>query len=184
MKEDLLQEFRKDYEKRLDDNLKNRNNLAVLMKRKALLENSTLVKDYINLVNDIKETEDDIYTDYEVFSETLHDYMSMGLAQETNDIYLYIGSYVNEGGYNRKTERDDINAEFDSYINIESFVGVEIPVEDREVFEKEHKVLLIDESIPMKYLIHELREDFIKDALLNGQEEACKKVLSRNKKNL
>lgn len=184
MKEEVLKDFRQEYIKRLEENEINNKSLNVLNNRKRILENSPLVRSYIELIKQIEETANRILTTDEVFADTLYDFNNKGLTDETNNIYLYAGSYVNEYGYEREVERDSSLAEFDKYINIESFEELDIPVEDRENFENSYRVLILDSNVPTRYLKYELRDQFINDALFEGQEVACHKILSRNKKNL
>lgn len=184
MKEEILKDFRQEYIKRLEENEINNKSLNVLKNRKKILENSPLVKEYIELNKQIDDVTNKIFTADDIFTDTLYNFNNIGLTDETNNIYLYAGSFINEYGYERQVERDDSIAEFDKYINIESFENIDIPVEDRENFENSYRVLILDSNVPVKYLKYEIRDQFINDALLEGQEAACHKVLSRNKKNL
>ena len=183
MNEKVLNEFREEYNKRLEKKHKIDKSLDILKKRKEILENSPIVRDYIELNDQIEKVSDMIFTEEEVFFDTLYDFENKGLIDETNNIYLYAGSFINENGDERLVERDSLISEFDRYINIESLKDIDVPVEDRTNFEKNNKVLVLDNNDYIKYLIYDIRDQFIRDSLNYGQEDACSKVLIRNKKN-
>ena len=183
MKEDLLKDFRNEYIKRLKEKQNNDNILSTLMNRKKFLENSPLVRDYIELCNQIQKFEDKIFTEDEIFTYTLFEYENMGLTSETNKIYFYAGTFLTENGEVKRVERNSSTGEFDKYIDIESIQILEVPIEDRDVFEKSNRVVDLNVDFD-KYLFYDVRDEFINDCLNYGQEVACKKILSKNKKNL
>lgn len=183
MKESLLKDFRSEYKKRLKEKIELDKDLEILIKRRRILENSPIVKDYIELNNKIEEAMDKVCSEEDIFLSTLYEFDSKGLATDTNNILLYMGTFINENGYARLVDRNSSIAEFDRFINIESLDDVDVPVEDRDVFERNNNIIFLDNKEPSMYLLHEIRDKFIQSALTDGQEKACKKILSRNKKN-
>ena len=183
MKEDLLKDFRKEYNTKMQEKKETYKRLEVLMTRKSILENNQLVKDYIDLCKQIEIEEENMWLTDEIFVETLYDFENKGLVDETNGIYLYLGTFYTEYGCEMKVKRDDNAAEFDKYIDIESCKEIHIPVEDRTAFEKNNKVIFVEGKEHIKYLLFDLHEQFMHDALDNGQEVACNNVLRRYKKN-
>ena len=184
MKEDLLKDFRNDYVKRLKKKQSNDKDLKILMERKKMLENSPIVRDYIQLNSQIEMLLNESHNMNNIFFTTLCDYEDKGLMSETNGIYVYTGTYYNEAGIFRRVYKDSPFAEFDKYVDIESMREIEIPIEDRSAFLENHKIVPVDEIELSKYSLLELRKLFIENALYDGQEVACKKILCRNKKNL
>ena len=184
MREDLLKDFRNNYVKKLKRKQTHDKALNILMKRKEILEKSTIVKDYIQLNSQIESLISESCNKNDVFFDTLYDFEGKGLMSETNEIYVYNGTFFTENSMVRRVHKDNPIGEFDKYINIESMDEIEVPVEDRLVFEKRHKIVPLDGLEPTKCFLYKLRNQFIKDSLFEGQEVACKKILSRNKKNL
>ena len=184
MNKELLKDFRDEYTEKLEINDKNEASLKVLMQRKEILENMPVIQDYIKLVKQIEDLKNEVSTNKELFLRTLFDYEGKGLVDETNSIFVYDGSFITRDGNIIRTERNSSDAEFDRYIDIESIEEVDIPVEDRKLFERFNKVIFLDESLPVKQSLYEIHNQFMQDAITNGEKAACKRVLSRNKKNL
>ena len=184
MKEELLKEFRNDYVERLKKKQSNAKDLKILMKRKEILENSPIVRDYIQLNSQIELLINESFDKDDIYLTTLMDFEDKGLMSETNEIYVYNGTFYTEDHIVKRVGRDNPVGEFDKYIDLESMDELEIPVEDRLAFEASHKVVPLGNMEPTKFLLYKLRNQFIEDALYEGQEVACNKVLSRNKKNL
>lgn len=183
MKDDLLEEFKNDYVDKSKRKHNYVNELKVLMKRKAIMENSTIVKDYIQLNSQIDTLLEKSHFDYD-FVKTLSILEDKGLMSETNEIYVYNGTFYMQNNIVVRVHKNNPCGKFDKYIDIESMDEIEVPVEDRLVFEKNHKIVPLDGLEPTKYFLYSLRSKFIEDSLREGQEVACKKILSRNKKNL
>ena len=186
MKEDLLKEFRNEYTMKLKMKQKNDKYLKTLMERKNILENSPLIKSYIELTEAINQLKNNTCSINDIFSSTLSEFESKGLTDETNEIYFYLGSFdIDEHGNEYQVDRNDdfIFPLFNCYMDIESKKVIEIPFDDADEFEYKNKVI-ITSSYPDALMITDIRNDYFCDALYEGQENACKKVLSRNKKNL
>lgn len=184
MKEELLKEFRKEYKRRLTEKERDDKCLSILIERRNILERNPIVKNYMELNEQINKQLEKVVTPDDIYLDTLYDFENMGLMSKTNSILLYMGSFINENGFEAMVGRYNQAAEFDRYADIESLEYIDVPVEDRIDFERDNKVLVLDTDEPSKYLIYEIRDQFINSCLTDGQEAACKKVLSRNKKNL
>ena len=63
MKEDLLKEFRNEYTMKLKMKQKNDKDLKTLMERKDILENSPLIKSYIELTEAINQLKNNTCSD-------------------------------------------------------------------------------------------------------------------------
>lgn len=183
MNSDLLKDFKEEFLKKLEENKRKKLIFEALMQRKGYLENSRVVQDYIALMEQIKDMDDEVLDEGQIFWHVLFDYEDKGLVSETNGILLYAGSFFRDQDYLISVDRNSSDAEFDNYIDIESFDEIDIPVEDREIFEKEHKVIVLDDE-SSKYSLYELHGQFMYYAVNEGEEVACQKILSRNKKNL
>ena len=183
MKENLLKELKKEYDKGMQEKEANDRRLKTLMDRKAILENSPIVKGYIELCEQIEAEEENFCLAGDVFIDALCDFTDKGLFDETNGIFLYAGTFITEFGYEKRVPEDYQFAEFSRYIDIESFEQLDIPVEDRKAFESNNKVLFLPDEEKTKYVKYDLRDQFVMDSLSEGQEVASKKILTRYKKN-
>lgn len=179
MNNDLLKNLKDDFMKEKDENDIAERQLNSLLERKRLLENTRIVQDYLELCDQVDAMSDKVQDEKQIFLRTLFDYEHNGLVDETNDIFLYAGSYVTDLGYTVPVERDDPDAEFDNYINIESLEELDIPTEDREDFETEHKVIVLNGRDYDNCNLYDLHTKFMYDAMLNGQEKACQRVLKK-----
>ena len=179
MREDLLKEFRNEYRQDLRAKDENDKNLSILKQRKAILENSPLIKDYVELNSQIDQYMKNGDSIDGIFNKALLKYVKKGLTEETNEIYLYLGTYYSDGIDTVEVERNSSDAVFDWYVDIESIKYVENPVEDRHDFELNNKVILLEDYHNSKYLLCEIRNQFIQDALYQGQDIACNNILSR-----
>ena len=89
MKEELLKDFRNDYVERLKKKQSNAKDLKILMKRKEILENSPIVRDYIQLNSQIELLINESFDKDDIYLTTLMDFEDKGLMSETNEIYVY-----------------------------------------------------------------------------------------------
>ena len=164
--------------------IRNKRKLNIMKYNKRLLGRLNInKKDYIQLNSQIDTLLEKSHFDYD-FVKTLSILEDKGLMSETNEIYVYNGTFYMQNNIVVRVHRNNPCGEFDKYIDIESMDEIEVPVEDRLIFEKNHKIVPLDGLEPTKYFLYSLRSKFIEDSLREGQEVACKKILSRNKKNL
>ena len=105
----------------------------------------------------------------------------------TNEIYLCMGTFmmnnicdIEHGSSDIRLNRDDPRAEYRIYRNIEDEFSRLIPIHKCEEFERNHKVI-IPKTIYTERYYYELQREFIRIAISEGQEIACKKILERRK---
>lgn len=111
---------------------------------------------------------------------------------DTNDIYVYAGSYMlsnspdyltcedieNGAPYEVEVDINDPRVMYRRYWNLEGIWARTIAIDECEEFEKTHKVLYVDNFTA-------LQQEFMTTAVKNSQEEAVSRVLkkySRRKK--
>lgn len=179
MNSKLLKELKDDFLEKKAINDQNEKKLNSLIQRKELLENTRIVKDYIELCHQVNDMLDQVEDEKQMFLHTLFDYERKGLVKETNGIFLYSGTYIRDCDYVIRVRKNDSDAEYDEYIDIESLEEIIVPVKDRAVFEKEHMVIALNEDSPIKYSLYELHHDFMYDSVIEGQEKACQKILKK-----
>ena len=101
---------------------------------------------------------------------------------ETNGIYVYVGSYmpsnysyeeIEDGApFEIEVDYNDPRAMDRRYFNLEGVWGKTINISDCEEFERTHTVIFVDD-------FYELQTEFIMTAVKENQEEAVKKVLKK-----
>ena len=182
MKTELLHSLKEEYKRRMDEQSENDKNLKVLLNRKRLLENSPIVKDYIELTESIDmlsaemESEEDILRDIISKSNDL-------LSENSYSIYYYAGSYLNEGLSSIRVERNSSIAEYNVYIDLESRQTIEVPVEDSRLFEENNLVIVLNNENTNYNTFNVIREMFLSDSIKHDLNIASQKVLKLDKKN-
>lgn len=181
MKEETLQKIKEDYKQIIEK----RNHLLQLCEEITKLEEDENVKKYLKIKeelskidykNQIKET------DSYILDAVFWRYQRLIQDIDTNDIYVYMGTYmldnicdIEHGPSDIRLKDDDPRAQYRIYRNIENGYSKEIPISECDEFEKNHKVIT-DENF------YTLQKEFIMTAVNEGQEEACRKILSRTLK--
>lgn len=171
MNKDLLNSLKEKYNTGMQEKNKNEKDLQVLLDRKQILENSPIVRDYIELLKQIKKHRKNLSSENKILSNLIHE-VEYRDNDDTNGIYFYMGSFIHEGNRKRLVDRDYHLSEFDRYIDIESLCFRDNPVEDREIFERENIVILSGD-------LYDLHDEFIIDCITKDQDAAVAKVLSR-----
>lgn len=110
-------------------------------------------------------------------------------ADETNGIYVYVGSYMpnesfddlssedseNEASFEVEVDINDPRVTHRRYWNLEGIWAKTIAVDECEEFERTHTVIYADN-------FSNLQREFIMTAVKESQEEAVSRVLKRYKK--
>lgn len=176
MDNNLLKELKEKYNNEMCKKNEVDKSLKVLNKRKVILENSPIVRDYIELMDQIESLKYQITSEEEILNCLMTE-LEYRNDFKTNNIYCYCGTFIEENGSCTLVDENDKEiGYFDRYVDIESLCVLDNPVEDREVFEKEN-IVIRDKNL------YQLHDDFITDCIKINQDAAVKKVLSRSKKN-
>lgn len=167
MKQETLIKIKESYE-RLE---KKQKKIEKIWDRVDDLEKNPLIKEYLNLKEQIKllDYKERNLSDSDLLEVCANSYLTY--MEDTNDIYVCLGIvFLTEKGIKRKYKR---------YINLESSNDNKlIPIEQCELFESIHSV--VEVSYPTEY--KEIQKKFILNAMVEGQDIACQKVLSRRKR--
>ena len=180
MNEKLLEDLRNDLVERKKENENRKVELDGLEKAKDLKMDNFFVK----AKADAEAMKNRIFDEEQIFHDSLKYYDALGLCENSNNIYFYLGSFVIGNSNNYQVIRDNIYKEpdYNLYIDIETKRIIGIDFYESEKFEKENKVIVC-EDYPSMASFEIVRNNFLSDAVKNGQEKACKRVLSRyNKK--
>lgn len=106
----------------------------------------------------------------------------------TNKIYFYLGTYkyslecdIVHGSNDVLVKRDDPMADYRAYMNIEDeFDCLHLSIGNSEIFEKQYQVIFPRYQYFSQKEYYEVREEFFKTVILENEDIAMKKILSRN----
>ncbi len=140
----------------------------VIWDRIEILEQNPLVKEYIELKQRVKmvDPQKKYLTNEEILEICSDLYLSS--SKETNNIYVYIGKV--------ELKEKGVKKDYKRYINLEArYDNHLIPIEESELFESTHEIINAKGQETYK----EIQKEFMKTLMEEGQEKACKKVLSK-----
>lgn len=164
MKEEVLKNIRNSYVRMKNQQKENRK----IYDRLERLKQNKAVQEYLDLQLKLKNLSD--MTDEEMIDVSVQEFSSY--IDKTNQIYVCLGEYLLD------------NMKYKRYMNVEkngdSFL---IASCDSLDFEKNHLVIFFDdyekESFKIGNKFREIQFDFFKTAIRDGQEEACRRVLTK-----
>lgn len=185
MKEEMI----KDIKVYIDERLKKQNEIKdLLMELEALKENPYVMR-YIELYEKVGDN-DDCYNESE--NNIINDayYLYSGKNDKTNKIYFYLGTYKysNECDINHEsgtvlTFSYDPEAKFRKYRDLENDqIELEIPMKEAEEFEAKNKIIYCKYPFLSDMEYYDLSKKFFCDIIINGQENAVKKLLKKRAK--
>lgn len=176
MNSNELEQLKEGYKTLIDK----RNELNNLMLLKEELENNDIVKSYFDVLEKIEEFEDDSIINAN--DRTLMDKVIERMNIKTsNGIYVYFGTYYEDANdYCGITNYYDPKAHYSKYVDIEkhhSYAGIEVPINEREEFEKNNIILMPKTHGSRKSLYDYVRDIFFETCIIENQEKAVEKVL-------
>lgn len=185
MKEELLIKIRKDLEeekrKLSEYNYKNKR-IKELMKEKEVKEFLALIDLTYQVGSTKKMVTDDI------IASMYYKYLYQIKDEDTNEIYVYMGTYkyseemdIVHGSRDIRVQYDSIDADYRVYRNIEKSSSEQILINRCKEFEKTHtiinpKIVCYDKTF------YEIQKDFFIRAVKVNQESAKKLVLRKYSK--
>ena len=188
MTDNELEKIRSKYEKLLST----KKALESLQEEKKFLENNVKVKRYLEITNLLENNkENNSSLNYDNLIERSINSIPVS---NTNNIYVYIGTYryndeidIIHGSKDDRVAFFDKKADYRVYRNIESLsyqddYSINVPVSQCEKFEREHNVIYPKTCLNGEYY-YKVRREFFKTAILEGQEKAIEKVLTKKEKN-
>ena len=153
------------------------------------LEKSSEVQRYLELVGEYQEIRDEGIADIENKDDDFFIRRAINFSKitPTNDIYVYIGAYK----YNYETDiihgasdylvgRGDVTADYFVYYNLEAKrynlnFSIEIPYEEVDKFEGEHKVIY-PKKFDRKAYFYDLQDEYFTTVILESEEKAMSKI--------
>lgn len=190
MKQSILEKIKKECLMRKE--LKKKyNNDDIRIKE---LEEKDNVKEYLDLLSKKKDRIKIIDSlDLSNEDDLIRMYMSLFSIHrseicETNNIYVYLGSYqknyetdIEHGASDYSLKKDDPNVDYSVYKNLETEEEKIILINEKDEFEREHNIINL-KGFFKENRFYTLQSEFIKNCIENSQEEAVKKVLTLNNK--
>lgn len=135
---------------------------------------SKLTSDLNRINKDIQNIDDDQILNYELKKLNTN---------SMDTIYLYLGTY-HESIIDYKVDKKDKKADYNKYLDLLRSQVLLMPIKDCEEFEKTYNVIILDKSFKKNEEINNFRTDFIKSIIDIGEEETCKKVRKKYKKDI
>ena len=182
MKDEIFNELKEDYFEKSKRNEKNKRSLEALKQRRDYLMSNVLVQQYLDLDRQINSFRGRIWSDRDILDSTLSYFDEVTEYDETFEIYLYLGSFVNDNNNTFQVRREDKREkpDYNIYANIESKEVIVLDYDDCYEFENTNNILVVDEY-PDSNLLYDVRNEYFKEAFEIGQDKAIEKVLKRIK---
>lgn len=185
MKEELLINLRAELENQKQKN--NQHNQKI--KRINELKKDSNVKEYIQLMSEIDDNLKQIkITDKEIIKSIYNHYLHKIKENETNGIYVYIGTYeyshekdIIHGSKDFKVDYNSPSADYRVYWNIEQSFPESISIKMCEQFEKTH-IIINPNSYFKEQEYYEIQQDFFIESVKVDQESAKKMILRKYNK--
>ena len=164
--------------------VKEKQELLVLKKRILELEQTSEVKEYLDQVNRINSKH---CSKEKSNREIVRDAINFSNITPTNDIYVYIGTYkygnetdIIHGSSDYLVSRNDHTADYVVYYNLEAKrynlnFSIEIPYEEVDKFEGEHKVIY-PKKFDKKTYFYDLQDEYFTTVILESEEKAMSKI--------
>lgn len=154
---------------------------------KELLK-SPFVKEYTSLLeleqSDLKLVKK---TDKEIISSFYHHYLHQIDPKDTNEIYVYLGTYhysietdIVHGSNDERVDYSSPLADYRTYWNIEQPFAESISINKCEQFEKKH-FIINPESYFKEREYYEIQKEFFIKAVKSNQTNAKKMILKKHK---
>ena len=189
MKEEILIKLREDLKKEKERNRE----YNEIIKRIKELKRNEYVKEYLKLIEEVYDNLKQIkITDKEIIRSIFESrYLNKIKDNETNGIYVYLGTF--KCGDNdiihyfpdTQVERNDVNADYREYWNLEQKYSKLIPISKSDNFENTHTIINLNNEFHTKRYnenkYYEIREEFIDIAVKTNQKNAVKRILKKYK---
>ena len=147
MKEEILERIKMDYHEMKSKKEK----YQKIRKRIQELEQNELVKEYLQLLSQTESYDYERIVDLskeKMYDRAFRNHLTS--IKETNGIYVYLGSFIysiecdiEHGANDYRVKRNDPNANYWLYQDIERYDSIEIPIKKYEDFEKNHQVIIL-----------------------------------------
>lgn len=185
MKEEILRQMK---DRLKQEKVRNETHNLKVKKIKEL-EQDPRVKEYLKLIemnpSSLKLID---CSDEEIINSIYRKYLPEIKENETNGIFVYIGTYrysheldLIHGSTDDRVDYNDPKANYRIYFDIEQLFSNTISITDCEQFEKEHIVIY-----PQTYLkekeYYKIQKQFFIKAVLTNQESAKKLILGKYSK--
>lgn len=180
MNNEALKFLKDEYYKGIENRNDAEDHFSSLLKKRDKMEKNPIVVKYLKLLKEIDNSTDYFIRDEDIMFKAYDALKNNGMITDTNEIYFYYGTYIETNEETIQVPRNSDIGVYDIYRDIESRDCIKNPVELRSIFESNHKVIVFPRPFPSAIDFNDLHRDFLNTAIKEGQDVACKKVLSRN----
>lgn len=173
MKEDILRQIKNEVSDKLAK-LDEYNNHTRLLNEKVEENNKKYLSRGLPLHDSTFIPEK---TTYDIIFETYKKHIKSILPEETNQIFVYLGTYKPNNSkdefdsFDIETELNDPNASYRRYADLEGLWEEQVPIEKCEEFEKSHTVIYDD--------YNKLLKEFLISSICDSQDKAVSRILRR-----
>ena len=188
MNDVLFNKLRERYFHVIEQNEREKDGLKAVEKRRDIVKQNPIVKQYLELEEQVKLLKENILSDDQMISEFFSYYEKLASEYKNNDdndnnnIYFYLGSFAknqyDEGYQINITNESRKKPEYNFYVNLETQEFIDVDYEEKDEFEKNNKVI-ITSSFPNILIYDKLRTEFFMDAMENGQDKARQRILTK-----
>lgn len=167
-----------------------RDELKAIKKDITELKKNEFVKKYLNLIkkldsNNNKKMISEQEMLYKIFQT------NRSSIKESNNIFVYLGTFqysydtdVEHGSYDYRVARENIDANYSAYENLETEKVLNIAISKRDIFEKENIIVFPQQANFEQAEFYKLQKLFISYCVKDNQTIAVAKILKKGIKNL
>lgn len=176
MKEELLHRIKSEFLQQKEEVCKHNRKIERINELLEVPE----VKEYIQLSDQVKSNEKQVELSVEdMIFKIYNRYLCMIREDETNNIYVYLGTYqynydigVVHSSKDIRVEYNSTNACYREFQDIEQISSISVPIDECEEFEKKHTIIYPKSYLTLKKF-YEIQKDFVM-ALINGNQKSAK----------
>ena len=186
MKNEELIKLRENYNELIDE----RNKIHALKTKIEKLENSPVVKEYLDTVSEYEDSKTKSVNSIEKADDSYFIRKAVNRTTITprDDYYVYMGTYkytdvidVIHAANDIRVNRNSNDADYVVYYNLEasvhSFEGtVEVPYTKADEFESNHKIIFPKNVVSRESYFYDLQEEYYETAILESEDKAIEKI--------
>lgn len=151
-------------------------------------EQHPAVKKYLELLALYKKNTTGVMYEFDkkTDEDLLHSAITSVIINDTNNIYVYMGSYIKSNGSSDcRVKKDDPQADYRLYRNLELMAyqegyEISVPINECKNFEEKYMVIFPYKTYSNDQYYLKLRRIFFDTAVLEGQEKAFEKIKRLN----
>lgn len=187
MQNEVVDKMKEEFEKRK----KSKERCQKMVVRVNELREEPLVKEYLKLISLLDNIDSEVvlnWDDDDMVNKAFCMYKRDII--ETNGIYVCMGTFqgsietdIEHGASDYRLSKNDSNAEYRIYRNLETEDDIRKKIEDCKKFEEENTVIY-PKTLFAEKAFYELQSEFISDVVRGNQEVAVAKIFQKTNINV